>query len=187
MLVVLGGGDGTDTLVGGVGADVLTGGAGNDGLYGDGVYGGAGGNDSLDGGAGNDYLVGGFGSDTYVMARGYGAERVQDNDTTVGSTDVMQFASGVAADQLWFRKVGNDLEVSIIGTTDKATVQNWYLGSQYHIEQFKTSDGKILLDSKVQDLVSAMASFAPPAIGQTTLPANYQTTLLPVIAADWGP
>lgn len=99
----------------------------------------------------------------------------------------MQFLSGVASDQIWFRQVSNDLEVSIIGTTDKVVVQNWYLGGQYHVEQFKTSDGKTLLDSKVQDLVSAMASFTPPAIGQTTLPSNYQTTLLPVILADWGP
>ena len=59
-------------------------------------------------------------------------------------------------------------------------------GNQYHVEQFKTSDGRTLLDSKGQDLVSAMAAFAPPALGQTTLPSSYQTTLLPIIAADWG-
>ncbi len=124
---------------------------------------------------------------TCVIGRGYGAELVQESDATIGNTDVMQFAPGVAAVQVWFRKVGNDLEVSIIDTTDKATVQNWYSGSQYHVEQFKTSNGKTLLDSKVQDLVSAMAAFAPPAVRQTPLPSNYQTTLLPVIAADWGP
>ncbi|MDE2094662.1 MAG: hemolysin-type calcium-binding protein, partial [Burkholderiales bacterium] len=145
------------------------------------------GNDTLDGGAGADTLIGGAGNDKYVMGRGYGAELVQENDATAGNTDVMQFLSGVATDQIWFRKIGNDLEVSIIGTADKSTVQNWYLGSQYHVEQFKTSDGKTLLDSKVQDLVNAMASFTPPAVGQTTLPSNYQTTLLPIIAADWGP
>ena len=159
-------------LTGNSGANTLTGNAGND---------------TLDGAAGADTLIGGAGNDTYVMGRGYGAELVQENDAMAGNTDVMQFLSGVASDQIWFRQVGNDLEVSIIGTTDKSTVQNWYLGSQYHVEQFKTSDGKTLLDSKVQDLVSAMASFTPPAVGQTTLPTNYQTTLLPVISADWGP
>ena len=141
----------------------------------------------LAGGAGNDILVGGLGGDTYLMGRGQGADRIQENDATVGNTDVLQFGTDVAADQLWFRQQGNDLEVSIIGTADKAVVENWYLGSSYHLEQFKTSDGKTLLDSKVQDLVSAMASFTPPAVGQTTLPSNYQTSLLPVIAADWGP
>lgn len=123
---------------------------------------------------------------TYVLGRGYGADTVQENDATAGNTDVLQFLSGVASDQIWLRQVSNNLEVSIIGTSDKATLTNWYLGNQYHVEQFKTSDGKTLLDSQVQNLVSAMAGFTPPAAGQTTLPPNYQTALAPVIAANWN-
>ncbi|MCE9660440.1 MAG: hypothetical protein K8R60_18085 [Burkholderiales bacterium] len=145
------------------------------------------GNDTLDGAAGPDTLVGATGNDTFVLGRGYGGELIQENDATVGNTDVLSFLAGVTSEQIWFRHVGNDLEVSIIGTADTALIQNWYLGNQYHVEQFKTSDGKTLLDSKVQDLVNAMAGFTPPAIGQTTLPPTYQTSLLPVIGADWGP
>ncbi|MBC7610827.1 MAG: hypothetical protein H7228_14855, partial [Polaromonas sp.] len=52
-------------------------------------------------------------------------------------------------------------------------------------EQFKTSDGKTLLDSQVQNLVQAMASFSPPAAGQGSLPQNYANSLNPVIAANW--
>jgi hypothetical protein len=95
------------------------------------------------------------------------------------------FGADIAADQLWFRQVGSSLEVSVIGSTDKFTVSNWYSGSPYHVEQFKTADGKVLLDTQVQNLVHAMAGFAPPASGQTTLPANYQSSLNPVIAANW--
>ena len=100
------------------------------------------------------------------------------------------FLENINSDQLWFTHTGNDLNVSVIGTTDGITIKNWYVGSQYpgsqyHVEQFKTSDGKVLLDSQVQNLVNAMASFAPPASGQTTLPANYATSLTPVIAANW--
>jgi subfamily B ATP-binding cassette protein HlyB/CyaB len=123
----------------------------------------------------------------YVLGRGYGAELVQENDATAGNTDVARFLNGITDDQIWFRHVGNDLEVSLIGTTDKETLQNWYLGSQYHAEQFKTSDGHVLLDSSVQNLVNAMAAFAPPAVGQTTLPPSYQSALNPVIVANWGP
>jgi hypothetical protein len=151
------------------------------------VISGEAGDDRIDGGAGADTLIGGTGSDTYVLGRGYGADLLQENDATPGNADVLTFLSGIGADQIWFHHVGNDLQVSIIGTSDKATLQNWYLGSQYHIEEFKTSDGKTLLDSKVQDLVNAMAAFTPPAAGQTSLPASYQATLLPIIAADWGP
>jgi hypothetical protein len=65
-------------------------------------------------------------------------------------------------------------------------VKDWYSGAANHVEQFKTTDGgKTLLDSNVQNLVNAMAAFAPPAAGQTTLPANYQSSLTPVIAANW--
>ena len=75
--------------------------------------------------------------------------------------------------------------MSIIGTSDRLTVQNWYLGYQYHIEQFKTGDGGTLLDSQVQSLVNAMAAFTPPGAGQTALPSNYASQLEPVIAANW--
>jgi Ca2+-binding RTX toxin-like protein len=73
----------------------------------------------------------------------------------------------------------------VIGTSDKLTINNWYSGNQYHVEQFKTADGHSLLDSQVENLVQAMAAFSPPAAGQTTLPSNYQTALQPVIAANW--
>ncbi len=97
-----------------------------------------------------------------------------------------RFDASIATDQLWFSHISNNLEVSIIGTSDKLTLTNWYLGNQYHVEQFKTSDGKTLLDSQVQNLVSAMAAFSPPAAGQTTLSASYQMSLAPVIAANWN-
>lgn len=157
-------------LLGNSGTNTLTGNAGND---------------TLDGKAGNDNLIGGTGNDTYWLGRGYGADSVTENDTTAGNADVARFDSGIATDQLWFSHVGNNLEVSVIGTSDKLSVANWYLGNQYHIEQFRTSDGKLLLDSQVQSLVDAMAAFAPPAAGQTTLSASYQASLAPVLAASW--
>ena len=177
----LSGSMGNDTLLGGEGADILSGGDGAD---------------TLDGGAGNDILAGGaystwngdytgYGNDTYLFGRGDGQDTIIDNDTTAGNTDVLSIGDGVSIDQLWFRRVGTNLEVSIIGTSDKSVVSNWYSGSGYHIEQFKTADGKTLLDSQVNNLVEAMAAFAPPAAGQTTLAADYQTALNPVIAANW--
>ena len=159
-----------NVLIGNIASNTLTGNAGAD---------------TLRGLAGADSLVGGTGNDTYWLARGYGIDTITENDTTAGNTDIARFETGIATDQLWFTHVGNNLEVSIIGTSDRFTLTNWYLGNQYHVEQFKTSDGKTLLDSQVQNLVSAMAEFAPPAAGQTTLPANYATTLAPVLAANW--
>ncbi len=143
------------------------------------------GNDTLDGGVGSDTLVGGLGNDSYRFDRGHGADVVQENDATIGNVDLASFAAGIATDQLWFRHVGNNLEASIIGTSDKLTLQNWYLGSPYHVEQFMTSDNKTLIDSRVENLVQAMAAFTAPSAGQTTLPPSYHSALDAVIAANW--
>jgi Ca2+-binding RTX toxin-like protein len=139
----------------------------------------------LTGNSAANTLTGAAGNDTYVFGRGGAADTIVDTDSTSGNTDLLSFTSGIATDQLWFRHVGNNLEVSIIGTSDKATISNWYSGSANHVEQFKTADGKLLLDSQVDNLVNAMAAFAPPSAGQTTLPQNYQNSLNSVIAANW--
>ncbi|MDZ7858763.1 LamG-like jellyroll fold domain-containing protein [Sphaerotilus sp.] len=131
-------------------------------------------------------LTGAAGNDTYVMGRGSNADTIVDTDASAGNLDTLRFTAGIASDQLWFRALGNDLEVSIIGTSDKATVKDWYLGSQHHLEQFTTADGKVLLDSAVDNLVTAMASFSPPAVGQTSLSSTYQASLATVIAANWS-
>ncbi len=164
------GNDRDNVLVGNERKNTLTGGAGND---------------TLDGGAGDDKLIGGIGSDTYILRRGYGADAIAEDDNTAGNTDVARFADDIAYDQLWFRKHGNDLEVVVIGTNDMFSLQDWYKGSRYHVEQFRTSDGKTLLDSQVQNLVDAMAGFSPPRAGETTLAPDYQRALGGVLAANW--
>ena len=162
-----------------VGIAMIDGGTGNDAITG------SAGNDIIVGGTGSDRLMGGLGSDTYRFGRGDGVDTVVDNDATPGNMDAAEFLAGIAADQIWMRHVGNNLEASVIGTTDKLIVENWYLGSQYHVEQFRTADGRVLLDSQVENLVQAMAAFAPPAAGQTTLPQAYQDALAPAIAVNW--
>jgi Ca2+-binding RTX toxin-like protein len=148
-------------LIGNSGANLLSGLAGSD---------------TLDGGAGNDTLNGGAAADTYQFARGYGIDTVQDNDSTAGVKDQIKFAAGIAQSDLTFNKVGNNLETLINGSTDKIVVQDWYLGSQYHVEEFRFNDGSVLTDSQVQGLVSAMAGFAAPTSAQTDAPNVWRGT-----------
>ncbi len=108
-----------------------------------------------------------------------------ENDATPGAIDAAEFLAGIGREQIWLRHVGNNLEASVIGTADKLVVQNWYLGEEYRVEEFRTADGGRLLDSQVENLVQAMAAFAPPGAGQTTLPPAYQEALAPAIAANW--
>lgn len=158
--------------------NALSGGAGQDILLG------GGGRDWLDGGSGSDVLSGSAGSDTYVMARGHGRDRIQDYATD-GATDVLSLGPDIASNQLWFSRSCNDLQVTVMGTSDQAVIENWYLGTTYQVEQFKAGDGKVLLNTQVNNLVAAMAAFDPPAPGQIQLTPHQQITLSTTLVHNW--
>ena len=163
-------------------ANTLTGNSGNN------VLTGLAGADVLEGKVGTDTLTGGTGNDTYVMARTFGADTVIENDATAANLDIARFVTGVAYDQLWFKRPAssNNLEISIIGTTDKLVIKDWYLGGQYRVEEIRTVDGnKVLYAADVQALVTAMATLTQPAAGQTTLTASQRTALSSVLASAW--
>jgi Ca2+-binding RTX toxin-like protein len=164
-------------LRGGVGQNTLRGMEGDDTLEG------AGGNDTYIGGLGNDRLVAADAksNDVYEWSRGEGADLAID----AGGNDRLNVGGDVNQNQLWFRRSGYDLRVSIIGTADTFTAQGWFKGAANKIEHITLANGKDLSASKVQSLVSAMASFSPPAQGQTTLAANVAAKLAPVIASAW--
>ncbi len=112
---------------------------------------------------------------------------VVESDGGMGDSDVARFMSGVAHDQLWFARSGNNLVVSIIGTSDRMVVANWFLGQQYQIETFRTDDGdRVLQASDVQSLVDAMSQVAAPVAGQETLTEAQHAALDAVIDAAWG-
>ena len=144
------------------------------------------GSNSLTGGLGNDTLTGGMGNDRYMFARGAGQDTIIDMDSTVGNTDTLSLGTAVSRDQVWFSRTGNHLEVSLIGTTDKVTINNWYIHPNNRVEIINLEDdGRSLLASQVQNLVTAMASLTPPPVGQTTLNTAQHTALDAVIAAAW--
>lgn len=139
----------------------------------------------LRGNSANNTLTGLAGNDTYLFGRGGGADTIVDSDTTAGNSDQLLLDAGVAYDQLWFRHVGTALEVSIIGTTDKVTVSNWYGGISNQVERIQVADGLYLANNKVEQLVQAMASMTPPPAGQTSLTAAQHQQLDAVLAASW--
>jgi len=141
---------GDDTLYGGDGNDVLWGGDGNDLLYGgdgnDSLYGGAG-NDVLDGGAGNDWLSGDSGNDTYLFGKGDGQDTIGAfYDSTPGKLNILRFKQGVTTDEIITGRSGNNLVLSIIGTTDKVTINDFFYDDNPYtyrnpIQQFEFADG----------------------------------------------
>ncbi|WP_043112953.1 calcium-binding protein, partial [Pseudacidovorax intermedius] len=72
-----------------------------------------------------------------------------------------------------------------IGTSDQVMVSGWFSSAASQIERIATGDGRSLTNANVAALVQAMASFAPPPAGQSTLPVDYQNALAPTLAAAW--
>ncbi len=179
---VLAGKAGNDTLNGLAGNDNLSGGAGNDSLNG-GL-----GNDTLTGGLGNDLLVGDKGNDTYLFARGDGQDTLVDKDSTWFNSDALKIANAKSS-QLWFTRSGNNLNIAIIGTTDKVTIQDWYLGSANQVEKITAlGDNKTLNLSKLGGLVSAMAGFTSQAMSGSDLSASLSAgTVGKQITSSWVP
>jgi Ca2+-binding RTX toxin-like protein len=154
------------------------------GNQGDNVLEGRAGNDILSGGAGIDRLEGGVGDDVYRFGRGSGWDTIVES-SEIGNNDQLHFGEGISIDQLWFRQVGGDLEVGVLGGDDRVRIAGWYEDVSRRVESFQTADGGRLLDGQVQALVDAMAGFSPPAPGETQLPTAYREGLAPVLAANW--
>jgi Ca2+-binding RTX toxin-like protein len=170
--------DGQDLLIGGNGADLLLGGGGNDILRGDA------GNDTLWGGLGNDKLTGGQGNDTYLFGRGAGRDTIADLDTASNADELR--ISGAASDQLWFTRSGKNLNISVIGTRDQVTIQNWFAGPANHVEAIQAGVDALSLDhTQVNALVTAMAAFKPPALDQLVLADEVRASLHAVLTSSW--
>ena len=84
------------------------------------------GEERIDGGGGDDTLSGGGGDDVYEFTgRAFGRDRVVDT----GGDDSIEFTDGVAWDQLWFTRTGDDLRIELMGTGSEVTVEGWWSGS----------------------------------------------------------
>jgi len=92
----------------------------------------------------------------------------------------------ISHDQLWFAQSGNDLGIQVIGTQDIVTIQDWYTVSGSQLEIITASDGLSLTANQVEQLVSAMAAFTPPASGELTLSDDVRDQLVPMLVPGWA-
>ena len=90
--------------------------------------------------------------------------------------------------ELWFGKSGNHLVIGLIGSTDQATVNNWFVSSPgvNTIDQIEAG-GSYLVESQVAQLVQAMAAIGAPggADGQWT--SEQREALTPMLSTYWQP
>ena len=80
----------------------------------------------------------------------------------------------------------NDLRLSVHGSTDFVTVQNWYTSSSNRTETIQAGNGQTLLSTQVDQLIQAMAGFTQQT-GLTWDQAIDQQPLevQAVLAASW--
>ena len=120
----------------------------------------------------------------WSRAKGSGSDTVNNYGASSTENDRVSLGAGIGEGQVWLERVGNNLRLTLYETGDRLTAQNWHSGATYRVRGFDLGNGKALLENQVDNLVSAMAAFSPPAAGQTSLPANYQETLNSVIAVN---
>ncbi len=135
------------------------------------------------GNSANNTLTGLGGNDTYLYSRGGGQDTIIDNS---GASDSMLFGITINPLDLVLTRQVNNLRLSIHGSTDYVTVQNWYTSSSNRTETIQAGNGQTLLSTQVDQLIQAMASFSQQtgltwdqAIDQQ--PQQVQT----ILAANW--
>jgi len=120
-------------------------------------------NDVLDGGAGNDILAGKDGSDTYHFDVGYGQDRIQESVSNVlfSTNDKLVLGAGVTTANILLSQIGDDLLVSIDGSTDTLTIENYFASLGYNVvESFEFDDGTIW----DQAAITAALVVEPPTV-----------------------
>jgi Ca2+-binding RTX toxin-like protein len=107
--------------------------------------------DVLDGGAGNDVLQGGGGGDTYLFGKGSGQDTILDSFSSVyeDQPDTVLFDPNTSRSEVNFQIAGNDLLITINGTSDTLTIQGHAANQANQIEFFKFADGTTLTAADV--------------------------------------
>jgi len=175
------GGTGWDSITGNSSANLLSGNASADTLIGEA------GDDTLIGGTGNDSLIGGTGNDFYQFKLGDGLDVIQENDSTSGNMDHMQFDSAISKAQIAIFKNGNNLEIGYQGdTTDKVTVTNQFTTAG-QVERFDLVTGQYMTSVDVNLVIQNMTSYASShGIALTSLSTvQNDQNLMNIVAAGW--
>ena len=146
----------------------------------------------------NDTLIAGSGSDILTNAGtggfyqfGLGATNAtitNGSATNTAASNELDFTGGVSDNQLWFKQVGNDLQIDLMGTNSDVTVAGWFSSTGNQLAEITAGGMKI--DNDVAQLVQAMATYSaanpgfnPTASGVTQAPND--AGLQSAIANAW--
>jgi Ca2+-binding RTX toxin-like protein len=98
------------------------------------------------GGTGNDTLRGTYYSDYYHFNLGDGQDLIQDNSTgsSAYNNDRIMLGAGITDADIQIGNDGMNLIIDFINSTDRITVENWYVvNTAYQMEYLEFDDGTI--------------------------------------------
>jgi VCBS repeat-containing protein len=133
-----------NVITGNSAANVLDGGAGAD---------------TLIGGQGNDTLMGGAGNDRYVFNLGDGADTIVD----ASGSDTLFIGSNLTEANLEGFRVGDDMLINVLGTTDAITLTNWFVPGQ-GVNRIEFADGSFLDPVGIEGLLNRPPVANPDAV-----------------------
>lgn len=119
------------------------------------------GDDQLQGRAGDDVLDGGEGSDTYRFSLGDGVDVIREVDIdNQADSDTVYIDSAIDSQDVVFKRIDNDLQISYGNFGDSITIENQYLTPSAQIEniQIDTSLYSILQGGPGNDTLYALSS-----------------------------
>lgn len=134
-------------------------------------------------GTGNSITLG---SNYYVGA----AQETIITGSSTGSSpsNELDFGSSITDSELWFERVGNNLQIDLMGTENRIDVAGWF--SSPGNQLLEITAGGLKLDGQVAQLVQAMASYSSSHAGfdptiSTQVPND--PALHAAIATAWHP
>jgi Ca2+-binding RTX toxin-like protein len=138
-------------------------------------------------GAGSETATGGAGNNVYQVSTSTGQADII-LPASAASSNELDFLGGITDNQLWFAQSGNNLQIDLMGTSTRVTLDNWFAASNQPLQELAA--GGLKLDSQLSQLVQAMATYSanapgfdPAASGNSNVPAN--SNLQTAIAAAW--
>lgn len=130
-------------------------------------------------GEGNNHVV--LGGNMSTVEVGHGVNDVEFS----GSMGHLVFGSDINPNLLWFQHQEQDLQISVTGSNQQVTLHNWYASSSERPWDIMAGDHSMISYRNVENLVQAMAAFAPPAsISSMQADAELQR-LQPMLASNW--
>ncbi len=112
---------------------------------------------------------------------------VVDSDPFQGNQDHLLFRTSINPLDLVLTRQANDLRLSVHGSSDSITIQNWYTSpATNQIEDIQAGNGQHLVNTQVDQLIQAMAGFSQQS-GLTWDQAIDQRPqqVQAVLAANW--